>query len=273
LGETYEEIFARNVQGAHSLSLAVRTLQWVLCAFRPFDIEELRAAVAIDDDVVTGKLLLDICSNFIHVDSKGFVRLAHISVKEYLERKKIDQELKFSSNEAHSSAAIMCIAYWSKVPDNEAPPIQKKHRKDLPPLSRDIGCSKPHSDSFYPRQYIQQRCSHVGCSEERREQEVKRSCKAASASWLCYASLYWASHYQMARRDSLHPPPEMSLWKEISTFLDGRTYNLPLIKWMTQMSSLRYAFHLEGGGSGLGDRTPSPGPGLMRSSSRGPSKL
>jgi len=84
LGETYEEIFARNVQGAHSLSLAVRTLQWALCAFRPFDIEELRAAVAIDDDVVTGKLLLDICSNFILVDSQGFVRLAHISVKEYL---------------------------------------------------------------------------------------------------------------------------------------------------------------------------------------------
>jgi len=78
---------------------------------------------------------------------------------------------------------------------------------------------------------------------------------------------------EMARRDSLHLPSEISLWKVVSTFLDGRAFNLPFIKWMTQMSSLKYAFHLEGGGSGLGDRTPSPGSSLMRSGSRGPGKL
>ena len=64
LGETYEEIFERNVQGTHSLTVAVRSLQWVLCAFRPFGIDELKVAVASDGDHISGKLLLDVCSNF-----------------------------------------------------------------------------------------------------------------------------------------------------------------------------------------------------------------
>jgi ankyrin repeat protein len=270
LGETYEEIFQRNVQGAHSQRLAVRALQWVLCAFRPFDIQELRAAIAVEDLDVTVKLLLDLCSNFIHVDSKGFVRLAHISVKEYLEMKKIEDVLKFSYVEAHAQAAMTCFLYWSCAFEKEiGPPIRKEALLRTGSLFlKQIVSQQP--PSFDKDKYIRKRCTALTCSEKVQGMEETALGEAATASWRCYASLYWASHYENATGDTLDQTSESMLKRKLSSFLDGRQYNIALINWVKEMAQLRYAFRQNG--AGLGDRTPSPGPvPFTRSLSRAPS--
>lgn len=132
LSTAYDEIFERNTQGIHSLRIAVKTLQWVLCAFRPLDIGELREAIAVEEQDVPSKLLLSLCSNFIHLDAKGYVRLAHVSVKEYLELKRIEGRFRFSYSEAHARAAMTCISYWSfPYKERRQPIVSKRHQLHL----------------------------------------------------------------------------------------------------------------------------------------------
>ncbi|KAE8446360.1 hypothetical protein EG329_012109 [Mollisiaceae sp. DMI_Dod_QoI] len=113
LRETYDYIYERNTQGPHSRRLAEKSLKWVLCAARPLKIWELGAAVSVDgEDRVTTDLIVDICSNFFMVDQRGFVQLAHLSVREYLEVKQVGGRLIFSPEEAHAEAALTCLLYW-----------------------------------------------------------------------------------------------------------------------------------------------------------------
>ncbi|TVY34358.1 Vegetative incompatibility protein HET-E-1 [Lachnellula subtilissima] len=117
LRDTYDEIYERNTsQGRHSRRLAEKSLKWVLCAARPLKIWELGAAVAVDgEDKVTTSLIVDTCSNFFNVNSKGIVQLAHLSVREYLEVKNVAGCLIFSPEEAHAEVALTCILYWKKL--------------------------------------------------------------------------------------------------------------------------------------------------------------
>ncbi|TVY88295.1 Vegetative incompatibility protein HET-E-1, partial [Lachnellula willkommii] len=117
LRDTYDEIYERNTsQGRHSRRLAEKSLKWVLCAARPLKIWELGAAVAVDgEDKVTTSLIVDTCSNFFNVDSKGIVQLAHLSVREYLEVKDVGGCLIFSPEEAHAEVALTCILYWKNL--------------------------------------------------------------------------------------------------------------------------------------------------------------
>lgn len=110
LRETYDEIFQRNTQGEHSYKLAKKTLNIVLCAFRPLAFKELCNAVAIDEDSnVTPVLIKSICSNFVVVDTQAIARFAHFSVKEYLEAKLVDGVPEFPIREAHLQAAVTCL--------------------------------------------------------------------------------------------------------------------------------------------------------------------
>ena len=117
LRETYDDIYIRNTsQGRHSRRLAEKSLKWVLCAARPLKIWELGAAVAVDgEDEVSTDLIVDTCSNFFMVDSKGIVQLAHLSVREYLESKDVGGHLIFSPEEAHAEAAFTCLKYWASI--------------------------------------------------------------------------------------------------------------------------------------------------------------
>lgn len=121
LRDTYDEIYERNTsQGRHSRRLAEKSLKWVLCAARPLKIWELGAAVAVDgEDKVTTSLIVDTCSNFFNVDSKGVVQLAHLSVREYLEVKMVGGSLIFSPEEAHAEVALTCILYWKNLSSND----------------------------------------------------------------------------------------------------------------------------------------------------------
>jgi hypothetical protein len=116
LRETYDYIYQTNTQGIYSRKLAERSLQWVLCAARPMKIWELGAAVSVGGEGrVTTDLIKGICSNFLTVGPRGVVQLAHLSVREYLEVKRVEGRLIFSPEEAHAEAAITCLRYWIVV--------------------------------------------------------------------------------------------------------------------------------------------------------------
>ncbi|KFY54785.1 hypothetical protein V497_07443 [Pseudogymnoascus sp. VKM F-4516 (FW-969)] len=116
LRETYDLIYARNTQGPYSRRVAEKALKWVLCAARPLKIWELGAAVCVDgEDKVKTDLIVSICSNFFIVDLRGFVQLAHLSVREYLEVKEVDGKLIYSPEETHAAAAYTCLLYFKNV--------------------------------------------------------------------------------------------------------------------------------------------------------------
>ncbi|KAN0120216.1 hypothetical protein V8E51_002424 [Hyaloscypha variabilis] len=116
LRETYDLIYARNTQGPHSRRVAEKALKWVLCAARPLKIWELGAAVCVDgEDKVKTDLIVSICSNFFTVDPRGFVQLAHLSVREYLEVKEVDGKLIYSPEETHAAAAYTCLLYFKNL--------------------------------------------------------------------------------------------------------------------------------------------------------------
>ena len=89
----------------------------MMCAFIPLLGTELAEAVSIDDNAqyigVTDEELLLICSNFIVRDPTGHAQFAHVSVREYLERRKARNVLEFSAELAHAQAAITCFAYYN----------------------------------------------------------------------------------------------------------------------------------------------------------------
>lgn len=76
-------------------------------------------------------------------------------------------------------------------------------------------------------------------------------------SWRYYASLYWANHYVCAVDKTLDNEFLQQLREKLYQFLRGNEDNAAFIQWIEEMSHLRIAFWSEG--SGLGDRTPSPG--------------
>jgi hypothetical protein len=87
-----------------------------LCAVRPLKIWELGAAVSVGGEGrVTTDLIKGICSNFLIVDPRGAVQLAHLSVREYLEVKHVEGRFIFSPEKAHAEAAITCLRYWLAV--------------------------------------------------------------------------------------------------------------------------------------------------------------
>ena len=74
------------------------------------------AAVCVDgEDKVKTDLIIGICSNFFTVDPRGFVQLAHLSVREYLEVKEVDGKLIYSPEETHAAAAYTCLLYFKNV--------------------------------------------------------------------------------------------------------------------------------------------------------------
>jgi hypothetical protein len=116
LRDTYDLIYTRNTQGTHSRRVAEKALKWALCSARPLKIWELGAAVCVDgEDKVKTDLIVSICSNFFTVDPRGFVQLAHLSVREYLEVKEVGGKLIYSPEETHAFAAYTCLLYFKNV--------------------------------------------------------------------------------------------------------------------------------------------------------------
>ena len=126
LTEIYIDLFLLNTQQQqpYRRALAIKALQWVLCAFKPLTIEGLAQAVAFNSDgstdtVVTGSFLLQVCGNFIVVTSSGSVKFAHRSAKEFsMQYLLLDHRgVEFSLSDAHAQVAETCLSFLLSFED------------------------------------------------------------------------------------------------------------------------------------------------------------
>lgn len=111
LKEQYGIIYRDILESAHStMSIACRTFSWILAAQRVFTVEEMIAAVALDDDGfyhtdLDVSRLLDICRNLVVVTPVDYAskrmafQMVHLSVREFLE-----QLPEFSAEQIHAVA-------------------------------------------------------------------------------------------------------------------------------------------------------------------------
>ncbi|OCK92934.1 ankyrin [Cenococcum geophilum 1.58] len=115
LDKVYAEIYDMNTKPkSDARAVATRAFKWMMCAQRPLQIIELAKAASIDDDgipnnEVNEQSILMICSNFIIVDTSGIAQFAHLSVREYLEKRKTDEIKEYSSELAHTQVAVTCL--------------------------------------------------------------------------------------------------------------------------------------------------------------------
>ena len=77
----------------------------------------LHTAVMIDEDsslarTITPSVILRLCSNFIIEGRDGTVQFAHLSVREFLEEKRIDGILQFSIAESNAQVTETCLNFW-----------------------------------------------------------------------------------------------------------------------------------------------------------------
>jgi hypothetical protein len=93
LGETYDRLLAR-IDNAEQREYVKRMFQWIICARRPLEIEELREAIAFtleDDYFDLAKIPNDLnrlaraCGNLIVIDEdENTVQIAHYTMEQYL---------------------------------------------------------------------------------------------------------------------------------------------------------------------------------------------
>ena len=130
LNLVYREIYDMNTdEGSESRAVAVRAFKWILAAYTPLELAELRYAAAIRDDgvldhEVNNDFVLDVCSNFVTVDTSDHPQFVHASVREFLEDLEIDDSRVYSERLAHTQAAKTCLGYLTSsmflsAPENE----------------------------------------------------------------------------------------------------------------------------------------------------------
>jgi hypothetical protein len=118
LDSAYEEVYNMNTPHPGDRNMAIKAYKWMLCAQITLHIDELTKAVSFDganlDPEINAKYILEICSNLIITEiPSGIVRFAHLSVREYLEKRVVYTAKEFSSIEAHTQATETCLAYMN----------------------------------------------------------------------------------------------------------------------------------------------------------------
>ena len=119
LDQAYDQIYAASIgRNDPDRKLLVNTaLQWLLCAFRDLNVHELLVAAATKPDgtryrSLKIRKLRNILSNFMVEGPSGIVRLAHLTIRPYLE-KRMDEntngEPVFELSVANSTAALACL--------------------------------------------------------------------------------------------------------------------------------------------------------------------
>jgi hypothetical protein len=145
--------------GAREVMLFKNVLNWLLCARKMLNTDELLAIVSIDPrqrcaaDSISRDLVLEICNNFVVFDAQlDTFRFAHLSVREFLERRS-----DYDMSTANSVIAETCL--WSVLS-----------------VSRDVAAEKLFAQLGWPAQ------TAVAGSEELHR----------------YADIYWAVHCKEA---------------------------------------------------------------------------
>ena len=103
-------------EGSESRAVAVRAFKWILSAYTPLELSELSYAVAIRDDgvldpEVNNDFVLDVCSNFVTIDTSDHPQFAHASVRDFLEDLEIEDSKVYSARSVHTQAAKTCLIY------------------------------------------------------------------------------------------------------------------------------------------------------------------
>ena len=120
LKEQYKIIYQDILESAYSTSsIARKTFSWILASQRILTVEEMIAAVALDDDGfchtdLDTPRLLDICRNLVTVTSINYAskqmafQMVHLSVREFLEALP-----EFSAEQIHTVAISRLLANFS----------------------------------------------------------------------------------------------------------------------------------------------------------------
>jgi ankyrin repeat protein len=117
-----EEILCSEARGR---ALAIRALQWLMCALQPLDTRQFIEAVSFDSTGqathVSKNDIIALLRNFVVVDEESDVfRFTHLSVREYLETRE-----EYSIAKCHATAAVRCASLslddTTKVETSEKP--------------------------------------------------------------------------------------------------------------------------------------------------------
>ena len=122
LDKVYSEIYEMNTRAASkSRAIAVRAFHWMMCTQRPLSITEL-AAGAVTGQSERMKMegddeyILKICGNFIVADTSKIAEFAHLSVREYLQKREIDGIREYAQERSHNLVAQTCLLYLLDPP-------------------------------------------------------------------------------------------------------------------------------------------------------------
>jgi ankyrin repeat protein len=124
LSIAYDEIYSTAIgKEDQNRKLIVETvLQWILYAYEEFRVEDLALVASIKPNGTAlrpfpAARLLTICSNFIVESPSGVLRLAHLTVRPYLERRQSADD-SFLSPIANLRAAMICLRFLN--PDRDS---------------------------------------------------------------------------------------------------------------------------------------------------------
>ena len=111
LSQLYSTLYKNMLEqrGKIGPSIILNTFKWLLCSKRSIKSSEFLDALSSSSttlgEVIRKELVLDLCSNFVVLDSELDVfRLAHLSVREFLENQQ-----EFQPPSCHALAAETCL--------------------------------------------------------------------------------------------------------------------------------------------------------------------
>lgn len=123
LNETYENILKKISKS--NVEIVRRILLWLSFAVLPLTLDEIHEAIAIEQNLdhldeesclSSPQEILTMCGSLVNVSEQGHVRLAHLSVKEYLLSSEIRRNSSVSNfamlpGEANNELATACLTY------------------------------------------------------------------------------------------------------------------------------------------------------------------
>ncbi|ETW75133.1 hypothetical protein HETIRDRAFT_455819 [Heterobasidion irregulare TC 32-1] len=122
----YERVLSR--LGDRDRQDALKILQWLAYSARPLQLDELSEVFSIDFDALDGprfdadcrytdpKEIFDhVCPSSLATESEGIVKLAHLTVKEFLVSMPEASPFYISASAAHSLISKTCLVYLMKI--------------------------------------------------------------------------------------------------------------------------------------------------------------
>ena len=178
IDDLYARIFKQLMASPSEGKLVATIFRWIVCTSRPLTVEELKDALRLDIGEVLPQLdktVNSICGNLVFVDLQKRVRLAHHTVREYLNREDLPMDLTINKHEAHAQIARVCLDYMQGDEMKIA-----RHR-------RGIAINKNRKRSAFSEYAIKHYSDHVARAASARESLVtglQNFLQSTSLAWL-----------------------------------------------------------------------------------------